>query len=400
MTAGHGDGTRDVFLVANSVDRPGGVTGWVHRMAGLFAARGHRVRVIGIVPGDDGRPRGGSPGTGPAAPPYPVHTLHRRHPPPGGGPGRWPLRRADPARHYRRLARAVTRRRGADRLSALLADARPGGVLIVAQVWAMEWVARAATDHLTVIGMSHESYAASRACSRYRRVLEHYRDVDRLVLLTREDADRWAADGLTHVDWLPNPLPLDPDSVTPSPRTTPAVACVGRLSDEKGVDLLLAAWATVAPHHPDWELRVHGTGQPAEERALRERCRALGVADRVHWLGWTGDVAGALRDVSVLALPSRAEGFPLTLLEAMTLGVPCVAFDCAPGVREIIRDGEDGLLAPPGDVAALARRLATLMGDAALRHRLGEAARAGVLERYAPERIVARWEELFAFLER
>ena len=71
-----------------------------------------------------------------------------------------------------------------------------------------------------------------------------------------------------------------------------------------------------------------------------------------------------------------------------------------PGVREIVRDGVDGLLAPPGDVDALARRLETLLADAALRHRLGEAARRGVVERYGPERIVRCWEELFAFLER
>ena len=398
MSGGAGGGGREVFLVANSVDRPGGVTGWTHRMAGLFAARGHRVRVIGVVPGDDGS---GHPHRPVGRWPYPVHTLHRRHPlPPGGGRGRWPLRRVDPVRQGRRLVRAAMQRRGAAWLSALLADAGPGAVLIVAQVWAMEWVARAATDHLTVIGMSHESYEASRASSRHRRVLRHYRDVDRLVVLTREDADRWAADGLTQVDWLPNPLPLDPDTTPPSPRTAPVVAYLGRLSDEKGVDLLLAAWAQVSPRHPHWRLHLHGTGDPAQERALRARSHTLGVADTVRWLGWTDDVAGALRGASVLALPSRAEGFPLALLEAMALGVPCAAFDCAPGVREIVRDGVDGLLAPPGDVDALARRLETLLADAALRHRLGEAARRGVVERYGPERIVRCWEELFAFLER
>ncbi|MEV5599776.1 glycosyltransferase, partial [Streptomyces sp. NPDC052496] len=91
--------------------------------------------------------------------------------------------------------------------------------------------------------------------------------------------------------------------------------------------------------------------------------------------------------------------FPLAPMEAMATAVPCVAFDVAPGVREIIRHGEDGLLAPPGNTSELARHLNTLITDQALRDRMGDAARTNI-QRYATDTIVQRWEDLFTFLQR
>jgi glycosyltransferase involved in cell wall biosynthesis len=126
---------------------------------------------------------------------------------------------------------------------------------------------------------------------------------------------------------------------------------------------------------------------------------ALGLDGSVDWMGRTSDVPGALRGGSVFAQSSRGEGFPLALMEAMAMGVPCAAFDCAPGVHEIVRDGEDGLLAGPGNTGELARRLDALMSDQGLRDGMGDRARANI-RRYAPDTIVRRWEDLFGFLER
>jgi glycosyltransferase involved in cell wall biosynthesis len=362
-------GARDVFLVSNSVDETGGVTSWSHHLARLLTGRGHRVHVIGIATPEDPHDLGELP--------YPTTRLYAGQPPP---PGR---------------AREASRRTRADVLTGLFRAARPGGVVIVTQVWAMEWVTLADTTGLTVIGMSHESFEASRRSSRFRRVLRYYRDVDRMLVLTREDADLWIGEGLNNVSYLPNAVPWPPR--TPSPRTGKAVLSIGRLSDEKGVDMLLDTWAEVAPRHPDWTLLVHGSGE--DEELLRKQCTALGLDGSVSWRGRTDDVPGALRAGSVFALSSRAEGFPLALMEAMAMGVPCVAFDCAPGVREIVRDGEDGLLAAPGNTGELARRLDLLMTDKSLRDRMGDAAGRNI-RRYATEEILDRWEALFAFLER
>ncbi|MGP4001856.1 glycosyltransferase [Streptomyces sp. 8N706] len=383
-------GGRDIFSVSNSIDELGGVTSWSHQMARLFTERGHRVHLIGIAHPEDPEIRQDLGGDLP----YPVTTLYDTRPP-AVRPARGLGYRFDLVEHRRRKARAAGMREQAARLSALFRAARPGAVVIVTQVWAMEWVALADTAGATVIGMSHESYDYSRSSSRFRRVKQFYRDVDRMLVLTQEDADLWIRQGLDNTGFMPNPLPFMPEE--PSRRTGKVVTSIGRLMDQKGIDMLLDTWSQVAPLHPDWTLRIYGSGE--DEEMLREQCTALGLDGSVEWMGRTDDVPGVLRGGSVFVQSSRGEGFPLTLMEAMAAAVPCAAFDCAPGVREIIRDGEDGLLATPGNTSELARRLDTLMSDRALRDRMGEAARVNV-RRFSTDEVVRRWEELFAFLER
>lgn len=383
-------GGRDVFLVCNSVDELGGVTTWSHQMARLFTDRGHRVHIVGIAPvAEEIRQKllGGPPVR-------PDHAVRRASP--GCAP---PARDQGPASNAperrRQAARRAKMRAKAEQLSELFRAARPGSVVIVTQVWAMEWVALADTKGLTVIGMSHESFEASQKSTRGERVRRFYPEVDRLLVLTAEDADLWIRAGMENVGSMPNPLPFMPP--TPAPRTAKVVASVGRLAFEKGVDLLLDAWADAAPQHPDWVLRIYGAG--VEETALRAHCTSLGLDDSVEWMGSTDDVLGALRGASVFAQASRAEGFPITLLEAMAAGVPAAAFDCAPGVREIVRHGEDGLLARLGNTMELVGHLRVLMADAELRDRLGDAAFESV-KRFSSTEITDRWEALFAFLER
>ncbi|MFE9930769.1 glycosyltransferase [Streptomyces sp. NPDC005533] len=382
-------GGRDIFIVANNVDELGGVTTWSHQMARQFTDRGHRVHIVGIAPVAEEIRQQLPPDL-----PYAMTTLYDAHPP-SARRLRGIKGRLNAPERRRQAARRAKMRAKAEQLSELLRTARPGGVVIVTQVWAMEWVALADTKGLSVIGMSHESFEASHKSTRGERVRRYYTEVDRLLVLTAEDADLWIRAGMENVASMPNPLPFMPDS--PAPRTEKVVACVGRLAFEKGVDLLLDAWADAAPHHPDWVLRIYGAG--AEEEALRAHCTSLGLDDSVQWMGSTGDVLGALRGASVFAQASRAEGFPITLLEAMAAGVPVAAFDCAPGVREIVEHGEDGLLARLGNTMELAGHLNALMSDRELRDRLGDNAFHAV-KRYSGADITDRWEELFSFLER
>lgn len=378
---------RDIFFVANEVNELGGVARWQNQLARLLSGRGHRVRIVGIAPPEVPMDLGEDL-------PFETLTLYARRPPAPRSLRSLAVR-ADLAGIRREATRRAVMREAAGRLSALLRAARPGAVVIVTQVWAMEWVALADTCGHTVIGMSHESYLYSRQSSRFRRVRTHFAGVDRLLLLTQEDADLWTGQGLDNTGFMPNPLPSEP--ATASPRTEKTVASIGRLSHQKGIDMLLDTWAEVAPRQPGWRLRIHGAGELAEP--LRRQCTALGLDGSVEWAGQTADVTGALHQASVFVQSSRGEGFPLAILEAMACGVPCAAFDCAPGVREIIRDGEDGLLARPGNTSELARRLDLLMADAELRDTMGQRARENV-RRYAPSAVTDRWEELFDFLER
>ncbi|MFE2478517.1 glycosyltransferase [Streptomyces sp. NPDC059389] len=381
--------SRDIFIVSNSVDELGGVTTWSHQMAGLLTGRGHRVHIVGIAPvAEEIRQKL------PQDLPYAMTTLYDAHPP-GARRLRGIKGRLNAPERRRQAARRAMMRAKAETLNELFRAAGPGAVVIVTQVWAMEWVALADTKGLSVIGMSHESFEASQKSTRGDRVRRHYREVDRLLVLTPEDADLWIRAGMENVGSMPNPLPFMPQS--PAPRAEKVVASVGRLAFEKGVDLLLDAWADAAPHHPDWVLRIYGAG--VEEPALRAHAAGLGLTDSVEWMGSTDDVLGALRGASVFAQASRAEGFPITLLEAMAAGVPAAAFDCAPGVREIVAHGEDGLLARLGNTMELAGHLDVLMSDRALRDRLGDNAFRNV-QRYSSAEITDRWEELFTFLER
>ncbi|MGW5254003.1 glycosyltransferase family 4 protein [Streptomyces sp. NPDC004012] len=378
---------RDIIFVANEVNELGGVARWQALMAKLFAESGHRVTIVGIAPPEVPMDLGENP-------PFATVTLYDQRP-----PGRWQARslhdRANLRARRREAVREAGMRRAAERLSSVFRAARHGAMIIVTQVWAMEWVAVADTAGHSVIGMSHESYEYSRGSSRFQRVEQYYKETDRLLLLTREDADLWIGRGLNNVGYMPNPLPMMPE--VPSERTEKVVASIGRLGHQKGIDMLLDTWAEASPKHPGWLLKIYGSGP--DEEALRQQCTRLGLDGSVEWAGQTDDVAGALRGASVFVQSSRGEGFPLALLEAMACAVPCAAFDCAPGVREIIQDEEDGLLARPGNVSELAYQLGRLMEDAELRDTMGERARTNV-QRYSPAAISERWEELFTFLER
>ncbi|MGW8330325.1 glycosyltransferase [Streptomyces sp. NPDC055897] len=380
--------TRDIIFVSNSMNEMGGITSWSHQLARLLSERGHRVQIVGIVPAPEGRAAEFGDDL-----PYRTATLYDVHPP-SVKAARGLKDRLDIPEQRRRAARDAGMRQQAAKLTAIFQAARPGAVVVVTQVWAMEWVALADTSNVTVIGMSHESFETCRKSSRFQRVLRYYADVDRMLALTREDADNWIRQRMDNAGFMPNPLPFFPE--TPSRREAKTVVSIGRLHEEKGVDLLLEAWSLVAPEHPDWTLRIFGAGP--EESALREQASQLGIASSVEWMGRTNNVPSALRDSSLFVLSSRGEGFPLALMEAMATAVPCVALDVAPGVHEIISDGEDGLLAPPGNTPELARQLGKLMADKDLRDRMGEAARVNI-QRYSTDKIVARWERLFALLE-
>ncbi|GAB1694488.1 glycosyltransferase [Krasilnikovia sp. M28-CT-15] len=379
---------RDIFIVCNSVNELGGLIQWAHDIGRLFSDRGHRVRLVGVEPATVARDYGSDL-------PYPMITLHDHHLPRRRKvEGLSRLNVANLARQRRREALLAE---GAQRLTALFREAQPGGVVIAAQVWAGEWVSAADTTGLTVIGMSHESFEACRNSSRYHRVLKYYTDMDMHLLLTDADADSWAARaGMTNVGAMPNPLMTVPKTMPTLDEKT--VVSLRRLSHDKGIDMLLEAWALVGPQYPDWSLKIYGAGP--DEAELREQARELGLDDNQILLGKTDNIDAALSAASIYALPSREEGFPIAIMEAMAYGLPTVAFDCAPGIRELIDDEvSGGLVVTAGNVPGMAAALERLIKDKDLRVRLGEAGRESV-QRFTPDSIVDRWEALFALLDR
>jgi glycosyltransferase involved in cell wall biosynthesis len=174
------------------------------------------------------------------------------------------------------------------------------------------------------------------------------------------------------------------------------VVAAGRMGPQKGFDRLLPVWAKVAAEHPDWELRIWGGGKGIGK--LRRQAEELGIADSARVMGFTNKLHDEFSDSSLYVMSSRKEGFPMVLLEAMSVGLPVVSYDCPTGPRDIIREGVDGYVVPDGDGEALAEALGRLMGDAGLRKRFGAAAVEGAA-RYDIATIAGRWEELLAEAE-
>lgn len=231
----------------------------------------------------------------------------------------------------------------------------------------------------------------------------------------RRIAYRWAAAVVVQTGevaaWAGRWLPADRVHVVPNPVETPAAAPgraelptlsvptahmvmgMGRLASQKGFDVLIEAFARAARERPDWGLLILGEG-PERER-LEALAGRLGVADRVRLPGHVASPWERLGSVDLFVLSSRYEGFPNVLLEAMARRIACVSFDCPTGPSEIVRHGEDGLLVPAGDVDALARAMKRLMGNPAARRALGRRARS-VVDRFAVDRVLDRWEEVLA----
>lgn len=183
---------------------------------------------------------------------------------------------------------------------------------------------------------------------------------------------------------LPQPLPADA-------REHGRVLAVGRLVEQKGFDLLLRAFASsrLAAHG----VRLTILGEGTERQALVALADELGIAQAVEMPGVVHDPENWMAQATIYVLPSRYEGFPNALLEAMAMGCPVIAADCDSGPREIIRHGVNGLLVPVDDVGALAAALQKLIDDQALRMLLGTEA-VKVRERYSMDAIVEQWEDL------
>lgn len=190
---------------------------------------------------------------------------------------------------------------------------------------------------------------------------------------------------------VPNPVLVSPAAEAMTEGRRPVIVGLGRLVELKGFDRLIRAFADMAEEFPDWSLEIHGEGP--ERPALEALARALGVVNRVRLPGVAREPRSVFETAAIFALSSRLEGSPNALAEAMACGVAAVAFDCEAGPRELIRDGEDGLLVPAGDVKALSRALRDLAGDPERRERLGLRAR-DVARRHDPAIVAAQWETL------
>jgi glycosyltransferase involved in cell wall biosynthesis len=190
---------------------------------------------------------------------------------------------------------------------------------------------------------------------------------------------------------VPNSVPLP--AVSSVREEEGRVLFLGRIEAAKGVYELLAAGALLAPRLPALRLVFGGDG---DMESLRRRAAELGIAERIECLGWVGPQQrdAELARASVFCLPSHAEGLPMSMLEAMAAGRAVVASSVG-GIPETIVDGDNGLLVPARDEAALAAALERVLGDEALRTRLARRARARIEQHYSTEVVCGQLSALY-----
>jgi glycosyltransferase involved in cell wall biosynthesis len=172
----------------------------------------------------------------------------------------------------------------------------------------------------------------------------------------------------------------------------PVVGHVARLAPVKNQPLLVDAFAVVRERVPDARLIIVGEGD--ERPAIEARVAARGLGDVVHLAGEARDVPALLREFDVFALPSKAEGTSMSVLEAMASGVPVVA-SAVGGTPDVVAHGRCGVLVAPNDTAALAAALAELLDAPERRRELAFAARARVEELYSEPQVARRYEALY-----
>lgn len=251
-----------------------------------------------------------------------------------------------------------------------------------------------------VIATEHTHPPVQRLPSMWRRLrCWAYPRAQAVVALTKGTAD-WLDRHIpgVHALVIPNAVhwPLEPGEpiVAPPERAGRLrLLAVGRLHPVKGFDVLLQAFAAIAELFPDWDLVILGEG---EQRAvLEEQVEQTGLSTRVSLPGRVGNIGQWYAQSDLYVLSSRVEGLSNTLLEAMASGLPCVAFDCETGPREIIRDGIDGVLVRPAeDPDALAAWLSNLMAHPNEGARYARRA-VDVRDRFSVTRVMSMWERVF-----
>lgn len=214
-----------------------------------------------------------------------------------------------------------------------------------------------------------------------------------LVVLTKEHKIDWGKKLPIYV--IPNMLPFYPDKV--STCENKQAIMVGRYNSAKGYNYMIDAWKIVHQKHPDWIINVFGSGEYEED--VRRQINNYGLQDVIIMNNPTDNIIEEYQKSSIYVMSSVYEGFALVLLEAMACGVPCVSFDCPHGPRNVITNGEDGILVEYLNTNSLAEKICELIENQKLRKNMGEKGRMNVL-RFSRDAVMSQWVDLFESLKK
>ncbi|MFC9242813.1 glycosyltransferase [Streptomyces sp. NPDC057136] len=332
-------------------------------LANSLAARQHEVELVSVFQYHDVPPlrfdpsitlrtlvdtRDGSPDLG-----HPLHAVATEYCPGAGF-------KPDDKNRYSRLMDE----RAAGYLKSTDAD-----VVIATAPSTIALVTTLGTGKYITLGQAHTHYHHQSAASR-KMLDEAIPQLDGFVTVTAKDAQTHRdAYGAVGTDFHAIPNAVTSTFMRSDVRESRIVTSSGRMVDWKRFDLLVNAFAQLGRKYPDWTLRVYGSG--VEKPKLRKLIDDLGANERILLMGHTQHLREELAKSALHTSTSTDETFGLTIVEAMTCGVPVLSTAGPHGPSEIITDGVDGALSPVGDVDAFAKNLDWLMGDADTRAQLG-----------------------------
>lgn len=230
-------------------------------------------------------------------------------------------------------------------------------------------------------------YAVLRKYRRFK-YLKSLSKADSVVALTEGDAEEWRHFHY-HVKVIPNMLHPYPCRIEPSSLTSKRVIWVGRFDYQKRAEVAIGIWKQVANRYPDWCLDIYGEGEYGSEVTLM-----ASSTQNVSVHKPTSHIFDCYSNSSVLISTSLFEPFGLVIAEAMSCGLPVVAFDCPYGPATIINEGVNGFLIPSDKVQYFADKLSLLIEDISLRRQMGQAALESS-DRFIPDHIMPQWMALF-----
>lgn len=220
-----------------------------------------------------------------------------------------------------------------------------------------------------------------------KKLIEEIKKLDRFIVLTKEDQEKWKE--LNNVKVIHNPLSFIPKEF--SACNSQKIIAAGRYTWQKGFDLLIEAWSIVHEQHKDWHLNIYGNG---EHEVFQKIADDKGLSHSVICHPACADIYSKYQDSSIFVLSSRYEGFGLVIAEAMSCGIPVVAFACPCGPKDIITDNENGLLVENGNIQQLAQKICFLIEHKEIRKQMGRKARESSFK-FTQEIIMKQWTELF-----
>lgn len=217
-----------------------------------------------------------------------------------------------------------------------------------------------------------------------------YKKLDKVVTLTHEDAKNYTfiADKVSVIA-NSNPLPIRQSFDNLNSKI---VVSIGRLTTQKGYDLLIKAWSLVNKKHPDWSLYIYGEG---EDKTKLEGLITRSNLQNITLKGITNNVKSIYDAAAFYVMSSRFEGFGMVLIEAQSRGLPIVSFDCPSGPAEIVHHGIDGILVENGNVSALTNAMIDMIESPHLRKEMAVEALQSA-QTYHIDKVVEEWLKLLA----